>query len=202
MNVLLMSMLLLLAVHSSKTHILQPPVIPNHISGPDSDSIEFPLFVNENKPKSVDGTDITGNSFENLELKTQAVQSTDAPLKKYFDHTTRRTSTSSKVQNIMQVVKLGLISSFDECARIFTDTKYSLKLTKKAILDMNSAFIETWRGVQSSCFHFDFFDCVKDITNTQLKNFQLEEQFYLLKTEILDIVIQLGKCGNQIIGRL
>lgn len=129
---------------------------------------------------------------------------TDVVQTGYFGETKDSSSNSTpegtSLQHIMRLLNFGLIYSFDECVRIGTNAGYAFELIRKAITDLKSVFFETVNESKETCLHFNFFDCVKKLTQAKVRNLRLEEQFYLLKTEIFDVVDQFGKCGAQITG--
>lgn len=92
-----------------------------------------------------------------------------------------------------------MIYSYEECAKIGTNSVYSFELLTKAVRDLQAVFTEILQ--KNTCWNLNFFSCVRELTVAKLKNLKLEEQFYLLRTELNEVVDQIGKCGKQIIGR-
>lgn len=108
----------------------------------------------------------------------------------------------SYLWNIARLVDLMLVFTYDECARIGTNSVNTVELFANAIHDTRKVFLTTITEIRNTCLHFNmkFFDCVKSVTSVKLRNLKIEEQFILLMRGVYDIFDQFGKCGAQIAG--
>lgn len=105
------------------------------------------------------------------------------------------------IRNILSVLHLNFVASYGECARIGTHVKYTLELIKKVFLDLKENIYETIRDIKATCIQLHYFDCVRSLARTKLKNFKLEDQFYIVYFQTVIFFEQFGICGSQIIGR-
>uniref|UniRef100_A0A8D8XXS2 Uncharacterized protein n=1 Tax=Cacopsylla melanoneura TaxID=428564 RepID=A0A8D8XXS2_9HEMI len=200
--ILLVSVILVLAVSSSKAYLV-PSVLQNDQNN-ELDSNFNPheflkTFEKISKSKQEDFEDpinrVDVDKDKASESNTNEVTYFEQPR---YGGNYSTISLSNIVKNILSVLNLGLVSSFDECARITSSVEYSLELTKKAILDLQIALKESLHETKSTCFHLHFFDCVRDIIKMKFRNFKIKDQFFLLAAQIVLTFDQIGKCGKQI----